>query len=364
MSSSDCLYIGPYRQLNDLDGRNSASILRHLSAYRDICSRPIFYLDFLKNNFGVSRDISISNENINLENKNSLIQYDVIGKKCQIVKTEFNKHIGILRIEDDAKISKSIVRSINRLDLVVVFSDRDKKRLKGEGVKSKIIAMFGHHCIDPEQSNMIDKKIILKRENVNKNILFTIIPNIYDFRYNFIDLLVCYYNSFKKTDNKMLLIATYNNSKEVKENISKIKMSTTSPNTLPDVGIVNLKDYMSCLDICGRYIDASCDFNSKPEHTICIMNKIPIISPDLTISHYSYSTKKTPKLLHAKSPYRYSTDSFWTSPDSESLIDVMKSVGSMTQEDIDEENQFLTYIQNHTIEQQISVIKEIVNVCS
>lgn len=358
MNHKDCLYIGPYRELNQT-GRNSLSILNHLSKEKlNICGRPIFYNPTSPRNLD-----SVSCEANQIKNKDVLIQYDVItNRTCRLVNNKnYKKKIAILEI-GNIQISPTVLRSINNMDAVVVFSNQDKKKLREGGYSGRVIDLEGPHFIDLDSSNQISDQFILDRNNVNKNILFTIIPNIYSFESNFIDLLVCYFNSFNKIDNKILVVASGNETKEVKENIKKIKMSIPNNRSLPNVGIIKIQDYKKGLEICGRYIDASCDFKMRDEHVMCIINKIPMVSPR-PVSFYPYEVKRSPKILHAKSSEKNQTNAFWQSPDACDLINSFKKIKRNSENNAEEEKQFLSGLQSNFIKKQMDSIREIVDVC-
>jgi hypothetical protein len=364
-SNKDCLYIGPYRDISPT-GRNSLSVLKHLSKQKlNVCSRPIFH--------GHKQILSpmedIGSESIKVGKKDVLIQYDYIdSNNCRLVNNkDYNKKIAMVEISD-IDISPIIKRSLDCMDAVVVFSSLDYMKVRSSGYLGKVIDFSGTHCIDLEKTNRIDEQFILDRSAVNKNILFTIIPNIYAFEYNFIDLLVCFFNSYKKTDNTILVIATGNETKEVKDNVAKIKKSMPNDRSLPNVGIINIKDYKKGLEICSRYIDASCDFRLREEHALCILNKIPMLTPNrhtrFKVSFYEYEVKRSPKLVHAQSNLKNKCDDFWYTPDTRSLIDCFKYfIKESNKEKEEEEDQFMIDLQNKFVKTQMDSMQEIINVC-
>lgn len=342
------LFIGPYRQ-NDGWGMASRDCIKAISTQiPNLTTRPIYFIGQ-----NVKPDQKI------IEYENSVFKsYDVVFQNalphCVTIDQKIKKNIGLFFLETN-NISNSIcVKTLNKLDEILVPSSQEKKSLIESKITTKIKTIS-----QPLDIEFIDKNRENKIDIGSKNNSFKFYAiGEYVQRKNFKDLIIAFNLAFQNTDNVSLVIKTSKpgqNSQQAKIEIENdfieikkklnikqhYKREIVITERLSDEDMIGLHNACDCF-VMPSYGESFC----RPAAEALILGKTPIVTDHTGMvdfinkdNGFIISSKKSPVIVDTRTLSNdfdiYNANEYWFQPNIYSLIECMQKAYSLSKKEKD-----------------------------
>jgi len=317
----DVLYIGPYRQ-NDEWGYTSKAFATLLSKQDvNLILRPIWF-----NADTTAKDVEhlVEYEANELTSRDVLIQHGLPA--ALNYNGRFKKNIAVTCV-DCVLVNNEWPDHLNLFDLVVVFSEYEKKLLVDSGVTVPIFAFGFPPMVISNKKQDIDLKV--------SGLRFYMVGST-DEKSGTRETISAFLSEFSMLDDTVLVIAT-NQAKELEKEVQEIKGGLSifehAP-YYPHVVLINNADeavvnYLH--ENCEVFIDVG--YNMRIGQTLLraiSFNSVPIIldTCDGLIPNYNLTVKTNltkPVLRQRPLPFLYYGNSYMNCPNTYDLANVMRT---------------------------------------